>query len=104
MLESKSRTGTDKLKTYVILNGNFLSLSCPSATFALQHGGFVPLASRKGVIMESLRSKSAPLERLCCQEFLTDLFEISESLMGTCILTHSSFEFLLCLVELDRNN
>ena len=42
MLESKSRTGTDKLKTYVILNGNFLSLSCPSATFALQHGGFVP--------------------------------------------------------------
>ena len=54
--------------------------------------------------MEILRSKSAPLERLCFQEFLTDLFEISESLMGTCILTHFGFEFLLCSVELDRNN
>ena len=29
-------------KTYMIWNGNFLCLSCPSATFALQHGGFVP--------------------------------------------------------------
>ena len=28
-------------KTGIILNGNFLCLSCPSATFALQHGGFV---------------------------------------------------------------
>ena len=26
----------------MILNGNFLCLSCPSATFAHQHGGFVP--------------------------------------------------------------
>ena len=25
-----------------MLNGNFLCLSCPSAIFALQHGGFVP--------------------------------------------------------------
>ena len=25
-----------------MLNGNFLCLSCPSATFPLQHGGFVP--------------------------------------------------------------
>ena len=29
-------------KTYMIWNGNFLCLSCPSATFALQRGGFVP--------------------------------------------------------------
>ena len=28
-------------KTYII-NGNFLCLSCPSATFSLQHGSFVP--------------------------------------------------------------
>ena len=34
--------GQNKQKTYIILNGNFLCLSCPSATFALQHGGFVP--------------------------------------------------------------
>ena len=32
---------TKKQKTEIILNGNFLCLSCPSATFALQHGGFV---------------------------------------------------------------
>ena len=32
----------DKQNTETILNGNFLCLSCPSATFALQHGGFVP--------------------------------------------------------------
>ena len=31
----------DKQKTYIILNANFLCLSCPNATFALQHGGFV---------------------------------------------------------------
>ena len=29
-------------KRHIILNGNFLCLSCPSATFAIQHGGFVP--------------------------------------------------------------
>ena len=31
-----------RLHTLINLNGNFLCLSCPSATFALQHGGFVP--------------------------------------------------------------
>ena len=34
--------GQDKQKTYIILKGNFLCLSCPSATFVLQHGSFVP--------------------------------------------------------------
>ena len=33
--------GQAQQKAY--LNGNFLCLSCPSATFASQHGGFVPL-------------------------------------------------------------
>ena len=33
---------TNKRHTGIILNGNFLCWSCPSATFALQHGGFVP--------------------------------------------------------------
>ena len=32
----------DKIKADIILNGNFLCLSCPSATFALQFGGFIP--------------------------------------------------------------
>ena len=39
---AKVALGQDKQKTYIILNGNFLCLSCPSVTFALQHGGFVP--------------------------------------------------------------
>ena len=34
--------GQDQQKAHIILNGNFLCLSCPSATFASQHGGFVP--------------------------------------------------------------
>ena len=34
-------TGTCQTKGIIILNGNFLCLSCPSSTFALQHGGFV---------------------------------------------------------------
>ena len=36
----KVALGQDKQKTYIILNGNFLCLSCPSATFTLQHVGF----------------------------------------------------------------
>ena len=46
----------NKQKTYIILNGNFLCLSCPSATFALQHAGFVPrewLAARRLFISNS---------------------------------------------------
>ena len=39
---AKVALGQDKQKTYIILNGNFLCLSCPSVTFALQYGGFVP--------------------------------------------------------------
>ena len=32
----------EQQKAYIILNGNFLCLSCPRATFALQYSGFVP--------------------------------------------------------------
>ena len=40
---AKVALGQDKQKTYfIILNGNFFGLSCPSATFAPQNGGFVP--------------------------------------------------------------
>jgi len=39
---AKVALGQDKQKAYIILNGNFLCLSCPSVAFALQHGGFVP--------------------------------------------------------------
>ena len=39
---AKVALGQDKKqKTEIILNENFLCLSCPSATFALQHGVFV---------------------------------------------------------------
>ena len=40
--DAKVALGQDKQKACIILNGNFLCLSCPSATFASQHGGFVP--------------------------------------------------------------
>ena len=39
---AKVALGQHKQKTYIILNVNFLCLSRPSVTFALQHGGFVP--------------------------------------------------------------
>ena len=39
---AKVALGQDKQKEHIILNGNFLCLSCPSAPFALKHGGFVP--------------------------------------------------------------
>lgn len=39
---AKVALGLDKQKTYKILNDNFHCLSCPSATFILQHGRFVP--------------------------------------------------------------
>ena len=39
---AKVSLGQDQQKAYIILNGNFLCLSCPSATFLSQHGGFVP--------------------------------------------------------------
>ena len=38
---AKVAQGQDKQKTYMILSGYFLCLSCLSATFALQHGGFL---------------------------------------------------------------
>ena len=39
---AKVGLGQDKQKACIILNGNFLCLPCPSATFAFQYGGFVP--------------------------------------------------------------
>ena len=38
----KVALGQDKQKAYIILNGNFPCLCCPSATFVSQHGGFLP--------------------------------------------------------------
>ena len=45
-------------KTYIILNCNFLCLSCPSATFAHQHGGFAP---RDWLPAKSLYHSRAPI-------------------------------------------
>ena len=74
MLESKSRTGTRQTKGILILRVNFLCLSCPCSTFALQHGGFVPrewLAAkglfsvgytfvRKGLQLEKIEANFGP--------------------------------------------
>ena len=43
---------------YIILNGNFLCLSCPRTTFALQHGGFVP---RKWLAAKGLSVQVLPV-------------------------------------------
>ena len=53
---AKVALGQDKQKTYIILNGNCLCLSSPSATFALQHGGFVPREwlAAKGLLLSRL--------------------------------------------------
>ena len=37
---AKVGLGQDKQKACIILNGNFLCLPCPSATFAFQYGSF----------------------------------------------------------------
>ena len=52
--------GQDQQKTHVILDDNFLCLSCPSATFALQHGGFVPREwlAVMGLLVELFRMNS----------------------------------------------
>ena len=43
-----------------MLDDNFLCLSCPSATFALQHGGFVPREwlAVMGLLVELFRMNS----------------------------------------------
>ena len=56
--DAKVALGQDQQKANIILNGNFLCSSCPSATFASQHGGFVPRERKaaKGL----LRRQSPP--------------------------------------------
>ena len=57
---TKVALGQDQQKTHVILDDNFLCLSCPSATFALQHGGFVPREwlAVMGLLFELFRMNS----------------------------------------------
>ena len=54
-----------------MLNGNFLCLSCPSATFALQYGGFVPRdwLAAKDLLLFSLSSVMILLAFLSCSLF-----------------------------------
>ena len=40
--DAKVALGQDQQKAYIIIKKKFLCLSCTSATFASQHGGFVP--------------------------------------------------------------
>ena len=54
--------GQDRQKTYIISNGYFLCLSCPSAALALEQGEFMP--------REFLASKG-PLSR--------DVFDFTQS-------------------------
>ena len=55
----------EQQKAYIILNGNFLCLSCPRATFALQYSGFVPREwlAAKGLIPHFSRLRDSKNER-----------------------------------------
>ena len=55
----------EQQKAYIILNGNFLSLSCPRATFALQYSGFVPREwlAAKGLFPHFSRLRDSKNER-----------------------------------------
>ena len=54
--DAKVALGQDQQKAYIILNDNFLRLSCRGATFASQCGGFVP---REWQAAKSLLRESA---------------------------------------------
>ena len=55
----------EQQKAYIILNGNFLCLSCPRATFALQYSGFVPREwlAAKGLFAHFSRLRDSKNER-----------------------------------------
>ena len=55
----------EQQKAYIILNGNFLCLSCPRATFALQYSGFVPREwlAAKGLFPHFSRLRESKNER-----------------------------------------
>ena len=55
----------EQQKAYIILNGNFLCLSCPRATFALQYSGFVPREwlAAKGLFPHFSRLRDSKNER-----------------------------------------
>ena len=65
MLENNRRTGQEKQRAHIMIyNGNqFLCLSSPSASLALQHGGLLPRESgadpelqiREGPVIQTLR-------------------------------------------------
>ena len=61
-LRAKVTLGQDKQKIYIIWHGNFICLSCPSASFALQHGGFVP---REWLAAKGLLLLSVIIEQIC---------------------------------------
>ena len=60
--ERKLQKGQDKQNIYIIWNGNFLCLSYPSATFALQHNGFVP---REWLAAKGLLLLTVIIEVIC---------------------------------------
>ena len=57
---TKVALGQDQQETHVIVDDNFLCLSCPSATFAPQHCGFVPREwlAVMGLLVELFRMNS----------------------------------------------
>ena len=81
LMGEQSRTGTrqnkDIHRSIYNSNGNFLCLSCLSATFALQHGGFVPREwlAAKGLSVQVLLPSSPGERRGACVTQGGDKFE-----------------------------
>lgn len=71
--------GQEKQKAHIILNSNFLCLSCPSATFALQHSGFVlrEWQATKGLFENSLSARCTKHSTLYCHSIRRELLLMS---------------------------
>ena len=62
VLERKSRPGTRQQRKLLFKIRYVFCLSCPSATFALQHGGFLPrkwLAAKSLLVLQKFQTTNA---------------------------------------------
>ena len=108
--DAKFALGQDQQKAYIILNGNFLCLSCPSATFAPRLGGFVPrewqaakglfgLNNDKYSVVASLLSMKRQNElttTFCCS---CQYFRLLLLLLGYCFCNTLSIKWAYLLID-----
>ena len=71
--DAKVALGQDQQQADIILNGNFLCLSCPSAMFASPHGGFVP---------REWKAAKGLFKKLSSNRITTVIFKISKETLN----------------------